>query len=133
MFKTIFKPLAAISVCAIVAACGGGVPASNQMNINSDGDGRFSGIAGLEFTEQEIRNNASAMICGDGPIVEFRTSVLPSGPGHLTFSGRCASGQASVAGQGQVVTPAIVPATPGPTARPTKTAGTWDGSTPFVD
>ena len=137
-----------IACCVMLAACGG-VPASNQLQFDNDGNGRFSGSAGSDWTPQDIETQISGLICGNGAIVDFKVRILPSAPDYMIFSGRCAAGAVTAANslQNQLVSrPAgaagAVPVqnmpvqnvTAGPV--PVTTAGNsagWDGSTPFVD
>ncbi len=128
-----------IACCALLAACGG-VPASNQISFDDDGNGRFSGSAGADWTPQEIKTQISGHACGNGPIAEFRVSVLPSAPEYTIFSGRCASGAEGVSAargpQNQLLSRPTAQALPVSTAPVVTTVGNsagWDGSTPFVD
>lgn len=128
-----------IACCALLAACGG-VPASNQISFDDDGNGRFSGAAGADWTPQEIKTQISGHACGNGPIADFRVSVLPSAPEYTIFSGRCASGAEGVSAargpQNQLLSRPTAQALPVSTAPVVTTVGNsagWDGSTPFVD
>lgn len=77
----------------------------------------------------------SGIMCGNGPVAEFRVSVLPSAPEYTLFSGRCGSGTGDLAsvgtGQNYTATAPVTPATP--VVTPASNSATWDGSTPFVD
>ncbi|MEX0301929.1 MAG: hypothetical protein AB3N24_05850 [Leisingera sp.] len=123
-----------LTCCALLAACGG-APASNELQFDNDGNGRFSGSAGAGWTAQEIRTYAADQICGKGPVTEFSVRVLPTAPDYKIFSGACASGEyglaAARAGQNYVVTAPAAPVAP--TVEPGANSATWDGSTPFVD
>lgn len=131
MITKFSKPVLPLTCCALLVACGG-VPASNELQFDNDGNGRFSGSAGAGWTPEEIRTQMSGVMCGNGPVADFHVSVLPSAPDYTIFSGRCASGagtHASVAtGQNYVAT-----APAAPVAAPSTNSTTWDGSTPFVD
>lgn len=131
------KPFSAIACCALLAACGG-VPASNQLQFDNDGNGRFSGSAGADWTAQEINTFAAEQICGNGPVGDFSIRVLPSAPDYKIFSGTCVSGEYGVAatgaGQNNVVTaPSAQAVHAAPAAAPRGNDADWDGSTPFVD
>ena len=137
-----------IACCVMLAACGG-VPASNQLQFDSDGSGRFSGSAGSDWTPQEIETEISDLECGDGAIVDFEVRRSRSSPDYMIFSGRCAAGAVPAANslQNQLASrPAgaagTVPVQNMPAQNvssgpvPVTTAGNsagWDGSTPFVD
>ncbi|MDE4174041.1 hypothetical protein PXK01_07740 [Phaeobacter sp. PT47_59] len=131
MITKFAKPILPLTCCALLAACGG-TPASNEMRLDSDGNGRFSGTAGAGWTPEEIRTQVSAQICGNAPVAEFRVTVLATAPDYTIISGRCASGTGSLStvgvGQNHVAT---APATAVTT--PVANNATWDGSTPFVD
>jgi len=147
------KRFLSIACCVMLAACGG-VPASNQLQFDNDGNGRFSGSAGADWTPQEIETQLSGLVCGNGAIADFNVSVLPSAPDYTVFSGRCAAGavtDSSTMQNQRVSTPTgasgVVPVQYGPVPDapvqnvtsgrvPVPTAGNrvgWDGSTPFVD
>ncbi|WP_416368252.1 hypothetical protein [Tritonibacter mobilis] len=142
-----------ITCCVMLAACGG-VPASNQLQFDNDGNGRFSGSAGSDWTPREIETQISGLVCGNDAVVDFNVSVLPSAPDSTVFSGRCAAGVVTDSStmQNQLVSrpagaSAVVPiqnrpvpnapaqnVTSGPVPVPAAgTRGGWDGSTPFVD
>lgn len=133
MIKKIAKPALSLTCCALLVACGG-PPASNELQLDKDGDGGFSGRAGSDWTAGQIRTQISGDACGTGSIVDFRVSVLPSAPGYTIFSGRCTSSgegfPAATGQQNQIVN--RTPATRQQVATPGNSA-TWDGSTPFVD
>ncbi|MDC0656926.1 hypothetical protein N6L27_02825 [Leisingera sp. SS27] len=135
------KPVLSLACCALFAACGG-VPASNELQFDNDGNGRFSGSAGSGWTVQDINTYAVNQICGGGPVSGFSVRVLPTAPDYKIFSGACASGEYSVsaadAGQNYVVAAPTAPATPkpapaAPVVTPAGNSSGWDGSTPFVD
>ena len=133
------KLLWPVACCAFLAACGG-VPASNQISFDDDGNGRFSGAAGADWTPQEIKTQISGHACGNGPIADFRVSVLPSAPEYTIFSGRCALGAEGLSAargpQNQLLSRPTAQALPVSTAPVVTTVGNsagWDGSTPFVD
>ncbi|UWQ80729.1 hypothetical protein K3725_06950 [Leisingera sp. S132] len=128
------KPVLSLACCALFAACGG-VPASNELQFDNDGNGRFSGSAGSGWTVQDINTYAAGQICGGGPVTGFNVRVLPNAPEYKIFSGACASGEYGVvaedAGQNYVVTAPTTPAAP--VVTPAGNSSGWDGSTPFVD
>lgn len=131
MFSTPISPLLAALSLSLLAACGG-VPQSNQMNFDNDGNGRFSGSAGADWSADEVRNYAMRNLCGGGAVEDFIVRVMPSGPDVMIFSGRCANGGLSLLPVASTpVTLASDSAAPS-TYRPATSSG-WDGSTPFVD
>ena len=139
MNRTFAKPVLSFACCAFLVACGG-VPSSNELQFDNDGNGRFSGVAGDDWTASEIRSYASGQVCGNGPIGQFQVSVLPSAPEFTIFSGVCASGVESSAPaqtwQNRVVTAPTTAATSAAATQGTTWIGsssTWDGSTPIVD
>lgn len=128
------KPALSLSCFAFLAACGG-VPASNELQFDDDGNGRFSGSAGSGWAAEEIRSHAADHFCGNAPVVDFSVRVLPSAPDYKIFSGSCgaAADGFAVAGAGQSYTVAAQPAAAGPVVTPAANSSGWDGSTPFVD
>lgn len=77
-----FSPVYAL---VLLAACGG-LPADNELRVDNDGNGRFSGTAGAGWTAEEIRRS----VCAPGQLpVEFNVYVLPSEPTIPIFNGRC--------------------------------------------
>ncbi|WP_027258626.1 hypothetical protein [Leisingera aquimarina] len=134
MITKFSKPVQSLACCALLAACGG-VPASNELQLDNDGNGRFSGVAGADWTAQEIRTHVSGMICSNGPVGELRFSMLPSAPEYTIFSGSCASSGDGLASsetwQNRVVTAPSAPEAPAVVSAGNSAA--WDGSTPFVD
>ena len=82
--KSLFLSAAVLSVLTL-SACGG-VPAANELRFDNDGNGRFSGSAGPDWTAQEIREQAQD-ICGSGQsVADFSVRALSGGK---IFSGRC--------------------------------------------
>ncbi len=146
MIAKFAKPVLYLSCCALLAACDG-APASNELQLDNDGNGRFSGSAGADWSAQEIRTYASNQICGKAPVAEFRISVLPTAPEYKIISGSCASRgdglaatgivQTHVATTPQTSTTPVVPPVAPPVVAPVVTSvgnsAVWDGSTPFVD
>ncbi|OBY27027.1 hypothetical protein [Leisingera sp. JC1] len=127
------KHVLSLACCALLAACGG-APASNELQFDKDGNGRFSGSAGSGWTAQDINNYAAGQICG-GPVTGFSVRVLPTAPDYKIFSGACASGEygavAAGAGQNYVVAAPTTPAAP--VVASGGNGAAWDGSTPIVD
>lgn len=134
MIKTITKPALYLAQSALLAACGG-VPASNEMQLDIDGGGRFSGSAGGDWTVVEIRTHTVRQVCGHGPVEEFNTYVLPSAPEYTIFSGSCATGEYGAAfaglGQNNIITTSA--AAPTVEVQTPVSPSEWDGSTPFID
>ncbi|NIZ14163.1 hypothetical protein [Phaeobacter sp. HF9A] len=126
------KPMLSVGFALVLAACGG-LPESNEMRFDSDGDGRFSGSAGSDFTPEEIRTSVSNDICGGGAIVDFRVFSLSNSPEAKIFSGRCASGRrVQPYPINTYAAPAAQTSVPVTVGASGSSAG-WDGSTPFVD
>jgi len=84
------RPLACLAILTL-AACGG-APASNELRLDNDGNGRFSGNAGFGWTASEIQAHVQGQ-CG-GPVTGFSVRTLEGGQ---VFSGQCASGALQVA------------------------------------
>lgn len=131
------KLLLSVACCAVLSACGG-LPANNEMQLDKEANGRFSGIAGSDFTPQQIKMHVEIDACPGGTMVDFSVRVLPSEPDYKIFSGRCDGEVGAVANP----TGAMVPVQTAPVQTvpvqtvPLTTAGNsagWDGSTPFVD
>lgn len=120
-FATYVIPFAC---CAMLSACAG-VPASNELRIDNDGNGRFSGVAGSAFSDQEIMEQVERQVCANSTIQTFRPSILASAPEVTLFSGTCGP-----AGAGTSAPQELEPVTATP--QRVNSAG-WDGSTPFVD
>ena len=126
MHKTFATYVIPFACCAVLSACAG-VPASNELRIDTNGDGRFSGVAGSAFSDQEIMEQAARQACGNRPIETFRPSILATAPEVTLFSGTCAPAGSRVLAQTTPEAGHITPTTPR-----ANSAG-WDGSTPFVD
>lgn len=133
------KLLLPAACCTLLAACGD-LPTSNQISFDDDGGGRFSGIAGSDYTPQKIYTQVSGHACGNGPIADFRVVVSPTAPEYAIYSGRCALGTEGLSSargpQNQILTRPIaqaLPVTTGPAITAAGNSAGWDGSTPFVD
>lgn len=74
-----------LSLALVASACVAG-PASNELNIDNDGGGRFSGHAGPDWTEAELRQMVGAQVCGGAAPRQFTLRVLS---GNWLFSGTC--------------------------------------------
>ncbi len=61
-------------------------PAANEMNIDNDGGGRFSGSAGMELTEADLRQNIGVMICDGAEPSNLQLRTLEN---TWIFSGNC--------------------------------------------
>ncbi len=80
------KLLLPAACCTLLAACGG-LPASNEMQLDKDANGRLSGIAGSDFTPQQIKMHVEIDACPGGTMVDFSVRVLPSEPDYKIFQG----------------------------------------------
>ena len=58
----------------------------NKLDIDSDGGGRFSGHAGANWTEDQLRAQIGAQICGGALPRQFDLRILS---GYWLFSGIC--------------------------------------------
>lgn len=72
------------AAAALTACVGGG--ASNQLNIDNDGGGRFSGHAGMDFTQDQLRTMVGGQVCGGSQPRQFDVRVLDN---NWLFSGAC--------------------------------------------
>jgi hypothetical protein len=68
-----------------LAACGGPIP-DNALSIDNDGDGKFSGYAGPDWTVDEIRREVATGVCGGKEPAAFLPRLLD---GKHLFSGSC--------------------------------------------
>jgi hypothetical protein len=72
-----------VAICTLLSACGG-APASNEIRIDNDGNGRFSGSAGVGVTDIEIK---SFVDCG--PNLAVTTFSRRALSGSTIFNGQC--------------------------------------------
>ncbi len=75
---------AAVVLLSLVAC--NGAPAGNELNIDNDGGGRFSGHAGMDWTSDELRAQIGGQVCGGTPPRQFDLRVLS---GSWLFNGSC--------------------------------------------
>lgn len=73
------------SVALALAGCGG-APAANEVRVDNDGGGKFSGSAGMQWTEQELRAEVGDQVCGGTAPREFSLRALDVA---WIFSGTC--------------------------------------------
>lgn len=73
------------SLALFLAGCGG-APAGNEMQIDNDGGGKFSGHAGKDWSEQDIRKMVASDICKGADPRQFTPQVVS---GSTVFSGSC--------------------------------------------
>ena len=71
----------ALTLIATVAAAN-----PNKLDIDNDGDGRFSGHAGSAWTEDQLRQQVGAQVCGGALPRQFDLRILS---GYWLFSGTC--------------------------------------------
>jgi hypothetical protein len=80
--------LSTLALATLVAGCGG-APSSNELRLDNDGNGFFSGTAGNAWTPAEIILQA----CGPNQAAsDFRTVASDAGSGAFAFGGRCSGG-----------------------------------------
>lgn len=73
--------------CLFLAACVSAPPASNELFFDFEGDGHFTGTAGFDFTDDDIKGFANSDLhCGGKGITEFSRSETPQA---IVFSGKC--------------------------------------------
>jgi hypothetical protein len=68
-----------------LSACVGGI-APNAVSIDNDGGGKFSGYAGPDWSEPELRRMVGTQVCGGPAPASFSRSILD---GNSVFSGTC--------------------------------------------
>ena len=81
-----FRTAALIAATSLVLGCTSGGMASNSVDLDNDGNGRFSGHAGMDYTEAQLRTIMGQQICGGPPPRAFTLQVLSN---HWLFSGTC--------------------------------------------
>lgn len=129
-FAHLTKPALCLAFAAALSACGG-APASNELQFDNDGNGRFSGSAGLDWTAEEIRQQAQGL-CGQGQTVTgFSVQSLSGG---RVFSGQCTGGAIALAADANNVTVATTPAASVQAVQvaPTVASGTSTYVSPFA-
>ena len=84
MFKFINSTLAALTI-SVLASCGGPI-APNEIQIDNDGGGRFSGHAGEGWTAEELRDQVAGVVCGGAAPRDFRPAILD---GKWLIRGSC--------------------------------------------
>ncbi|SMX31926.1 hypothetical protein [Octadecabacter ascidiaceicola] len=87
-FNRVIKTSAALAVLLGLTACGGPL-APNELRLDNDGNGRFSGSAGAGWTSQELYTHISASFCDGADIADFQILVLDGGQ---VVSGQCVLG-----------------------------------------
>lgn len=93
--------LSTLVLATLVAGCGG-APSSNELRLDNDGNGFFSGTAGSAWTPAEIIIQA----CGPNQAAtEFRTVASDAGSGAFAFDGRCSAGANAAAPSPQILRP----------------------------
>lgn len=83
---TLFRTSALIAATSLVLGCTSADMASNALDLDNDGNGRFSGHAGMDFTEAQLRGIVGQQICGGSPPRDFVLQVLSN---RWLFSGTC--------------------------------------------
>ena len=74
------RVLPCLALTATLAACGT-APALNELHLENDGGGRFSGKAGPEWTGTELKQEVATAICGGTDPARFRLKTpRRSGP-----------------------------------------------------
>ena len=77
---------AASLACALAFIAGAASANPNKLDIDNDGGGRFSGHAGANWTEDQLRQQIGAQICGGALPRQFDLRILS---GYWLFSGTC--------------------------------------------
>ena len=86
-----FALISSTSLILALASCGG-VPSGNELRLDDDENGFFSGTAGRDWTPAEI----IAQACGANQAgAEFRVITSDTSSGAFAFGGRCMSGVTS--------------------------------------
>ena len=83
--QTKIKFIFAAVTMSVLVACGGPI-ASNELQIDNDGSGRFSGHAGEDWTPEELRDQVAGVVCNGVTPRVFNPSILD---GKNLFSGSC--------------------------------------------
>jgi hypothetical protein len=84
VLKLVNSTLAVLSLTALVACSGPITP--NQLQIDNDGGGRFSGLAGEDWTAEELRDQVATAVCGGVAPRDFRPAILD---GKWLIRGNC--------------------------------------------
>ena len=101
-----------VATLSLLAACGG--LASNTLEIDNDGGGRFSGHAGPDWTDEEIVRQVGVTVCGGAAPNPFGYRLLD---GFRIFNGTCGTAPlAAPIAPAATPTPAAVPAAAQPLA-----------------
>jgi hypothetical protein len=74
-----------LSTCFALAGCVG-VPTGNEMNIDNDGGGKFSGHAGMNWSGEEVQKMVGGQVCGGSQPRNFDLKVMS---GFWLFHGTC--------------------------------------------
>ncbi|WP_299843221.1 hypothetical protein [uncultured Paracoccus sp.] len=82
----LFAALPCLALLATLAACSGDAPASNELQLENDGGGKFSGKAGPEWTGAELKREAATSVCGGAEPATFK---LTSKKDVWSFKGKC--------------------------------------------
>jgi hypothetical protein len=72
--------------CALALIAGAAAANPNKLDIDNDGGGRFSGHAGANWTEDQLRQQIGAQVCGGALPRQFDLRILS---GYWLFSGTC--------------------------------------------
>ncbi|NBE08129.1 hypothetical protein [Paragemmobacter ruber] len=81
-----FRTAALAAAASLLVGCTATDMASNTLDLDNDGNGRFSGHAGMDYTEAQLRGIVGQQICGGPPPREFVLQVLSN---RWLFSGTC--------------------------------------------
>jgi hypothetical protein len=79
-------PRSASLACALALIAGAAAANPNKLDIDNDGGGRFSGHAGANWTEDQLRQQIGAQVCGGALPRQFDLRILS---GYWLFSGTC--------------------------------------------
>ncbi|MES2436233.1 MAG: hypothetical protein V4586_20655 [Pseudomonadota bacterium] len=74
-----------LATCFILAGCVSS-PAGNKLSIDNDGGGKFSGHAGMDWTQDELKKMVGTQVCGGSVPRNFDLKVMS---GFWLFHGTC--------------------------------------------
>lgn len=80
------KPASLVLALAFTTLASLAAANSNKLDIDNDGGGRFSGHAGANWTEDHLRQQVGAQVCGGTLPRHFDLRILN---GYWLFSGTC--------------------------------------------
>jgi len=83
----LMKVMLSIGLAGFLYGCAS-TPTSNELQVNRDGN-TVAGSAGVDWTDEELRQNSFKAICrGDGEVVS-EMSIERDSSGNATFQAAC--------------------------------------------